>query len=62
MEKVAGIPQGVESLDALLTKARERFASLKKWGAYGLCWGGKVVVLASGQGTGFAATGQAHPE
>ncbi|KAL2861240.1 uncharacterized protein BJX67DRAFT_375473 [Aspergillus lucknowensis] len=37
------------------------FPSVAKWGAYGLCWGGKVLALSSGSGTPFAATAQVHP-
>jgi len=34
---------------------------VEAWGAYGLCWGGKVVALSSGPGTPFKASGQVHP-
>ncbi|KAL3457207.1 Alpha/Beta hydrolase protein [Aspergillus heterothallicus] len=39
------------------------FPSVKRWGAYGLCWGGKVLALASGQdnGSGLRGTVQVHP-
>ncbi|KAL2830920.1 hypothetical protein BDW59DRAFT_14865 [Aspergillus cavernicola] len=37
------------------------FPSVEKWGAYGLCWGGKVLALSSGSGTPFTATAQVHP-
>ena len=34
---------------------------MSSWGAFGLCWGGKVVVLLSGKDTPFTASGQVHP-
>ncbi|PTU25343.1 hypothetical protein P175DRAFT_0498465 [Aspergillus ochraceoroseus IBT 24754] len=37
------------------------FPSVEKWGAYGLCWGGKVLALSSGPETPFVATAQVHP-
>ncbi|KAJ5301262.1 hypothetical protein N7508_006125 [Penicillium antarcticum] len=50
---------------ALLLEAVEeyksRFPSVGKWGAFGLCWGGKVTVIASGANSPFAASGQVHP-
>ncbi|PMD31223.1 dienelactone hydrolase [Hyaloscypha variabilis F] len=41
--------------------AKSKFASVSSWGAVGLCWGGKVVVILSGEGTPFTASGQVHP-
>ncbi|KAF3924554.1 hypothetical protein ABW21_db0208122 [Orbilia brochopaga] len=35
--------------------------SAEKWGLFGLCFGGKVVALASREGTPFTVSGQAHP-
>jgi len=35
--------------------------NIEEWGALGMCWGGKVIVLASGEGTAFKAAAQAHP-
>ncbi|KAL4931693.1 dienelactone hydrolase family protein [Aspergillus undulatus] len=37
------------------------FPNVERWGAYGLCWGGKVLALSSGQGTRLAASVQVHP-
>ncbi|KAK6833336.1 hypothetical protein PG995_013093 [Apiospora arundinis] len=46
--------------------AGERFASVQSWGVFGLCWGGKPAVLASGadnegEGRRFSVSGTAHP-
>lgn len=41
--------------------AKSKFPSVQAWGTFGLCWGGKMVALASGEGTPFSASGQAHP-
>ncbi|PYH49359.1 dienelactone hydrolase [Aspergillus saccharolyticus JOP 1030-1] len=40
---------------------RRRFSSVQAWAVTGLCWGGKVAVLASGADTPFIASGQVHP-
>ena len=37
------------------------YESIKAWGIYGLCWGGKLAMLASGKDTQFVVSGQAHP-
>ncbi|PMD18037.1 dienelactone hydrolase [Hyaloscypha hepaticicola] len=41
--------------------AKEKWTSIQSWGAFGLCWGGKVVVLSSAENTPFKASGQVHP-
>ncbi|KAK8040947.1 dienelactone hydrolase [Apiospora phragmitis] len=46
--------------------AGERFASVRSWGVFGLCWGGKAAVLASGEdnegeGRRINVSGTAHP-
>ena len=38
----AAIPKNAQSLQALAEAGKAQFPSVKKWGAYGLCWGGKV--------------------
>lgn len=38
----AAIPKNVQSLQAVVEAGKVKFPSVKKWGAYGLCWGGKV--------------------
>ncbi|PYH81341.1 hypothetical protein BO82DRAFT_432681 [Aspergillus uvarum CBS 121591] len=51
----------VKVLEAAVAVYRERFPSVQAWAATGLCWGGKVAVLASGPNTPFIASGQVHP-
>ena len=34
---------------------------ISKWGALGMCWGGKVISLASTEGTPFSAAAEVHP-
>ncbi|KAL6235624.1 hypothetical protein BDW75DRAFT_250709 [Aspergillus navahoensis] len=50
-----------QSLPGLVDTYKRAFPSVQKWGAYGLCWGGKVLVLSSGEETPFAGTVQVHP-
>ncbi|GLI79450.1 hypothetical protein PoHVEF18_007785 [Penicillium ochrochloron] len=57
----ANIPRNVGVVIEAVEEYRTRFSSVQKWGAFGLCWGGKVTVLASGPNTPFAASGQVHP-
>ncbi|KUJ23973.1 uncharacterized protein LY89DRAFT_8048 [Mollisia scopiformis] len=42
-------------------KGEVEFGDVQSWGAFGLCWGGKIAVLASGPGTPFKVSGQTHP-
>ena len=39
----------------------EKYPTVKSWGVYGLCWGGKIAILASGPDSQFAVSGTAHP-
>ncbi|TVY85488.1 putative AIM2 family protein, partial [Lachnellula suecica] len=48
-------------LDEVVEKGKAKWGSVEAWGAYGLCWGGKVVALTSGASTPFKASGQVHP-
>ncbi|KAJ5771562.1 hypothetical protein N7520_002091 [Penicillium odoratum] len=57
----ADIPRSVSVLVGAVEQYRTKFPLVTKWGAFGLCWGGKVTALASGAETPFAATGQVHP-
>ncbi|KAF2465174.1 alpha/beta-hydrolase [Lindgomyces ingoldianus] len=43
------------------TAAAEKFPSIKSWGAFGLCWGGKMTAILSGPESTFKAAGTAHP-
>lgn len=49
------------TLRQFMEGAREKWGGVESWGAVGLCWGGKVVVLCSGEGGPFRASGQVHP-
>ncbi|OJJ98952.1 hypothetical protein ASPACDRAFT_1889385 [Aspergillus aculeatus ATCC 16872] len=57
----ASCPDAVKVLEAAVPVYRERFPSVQAWAVTGLCWGGKVAVLASGPDTPFIASGQVHP-
>lgn len=57
----ADIPKNIDVLVETVKVYRRTFSSVKTWGSLGLCWGGKVAVLASGEGTLFNATAQVHP-
>ncbi|KAK9384116.1 hypothetical protein V1515DRAFT_542377, partial [Lipomyces mesembrius] len=61
MTERAAYPGNVEALLQTVKEAKEKYPSITVWGTFGLCWGGKIVALASGPGTPFAATGQTHP-
>ncbi|PWY87403.1 alpha/beta-hydrolase [Aspergillus heteromorphus CBS 117.55] len=61
MTNSASIPDAVVVLGKAIEEYRARFPSAKKWGAFGLCWGGKVTVLLSGPDSPFIASGQVHP-
>lgn len=64
----AAILPNVGKLIELRKIAGERWPSVSEdsWGVFGLCWGGKIGVLVSGEGNQgkgrrFAASGTAHP-
>ena len=45
MEFMAGpanVDKNVEKLVEAVKEAKEKYGSVKRWGTYGLCWGGKV--------------------
>jgi len=46
---------------AVVEAGSEKWGSVKSWGAFGLCWGGKIAVMNSQKGTPFKVTGQVHP-
>ncbi|PLB45832.1 dienelactone hydrolase [Aspergillus steynii IBT 23096] len=48
-------------LKAAVEEFKAAFPTVGKWGVFGLCWGGKVTALSSGEGTPFVASGQVHP-
>ncbi|KAI9927463.1 hypothetical protein MW887_003077 [Aspergillus wentii] len=57
----ASIPNNVGVLLEAIKEYQTKFPTVKKWGALGLCWGGKVTVLSSGPNTPFAVSAQVHP-
>ncbi|KAI0114601.1 hypothetical protein F4776DRAFT_638173 [Hypoxylon sp. NC0597] len=63
----AAIPENVEKLIEVRKAAGEKWPSVgDRWGVFGLCWGGKVAVLACGKdnngpGRVFKVSGTAHP-
>ncbi|KAL4907569.1 hypothetical protein BDW74DRAFT_149450 [Aspergillus multicolor] len=57
----ASFPEAAKRLPGLVGSYKAAFPAVQKWGAYGLCWGGKVLALSSGPGTPFAGTVQVHP-
>ncbi|KAJ5885508.1 hypothetical protein N7495_010018 [Penicillium taxi] len=57
----ANVPRNIGVLLETVQHLKTRFPSVAKWGGVGLCWGGKVLILASGANTPFVATGQVHP-
>lgn len=54
-------PGQITALNSFVKKAKEEKPAVESWGSVGLCWGGKIVVLASGEGTVLSASGQVHP-
>ncbi|KAJ5247271.1 alpha/beta-hydrolase [Penicillium chermesinum] len=42
MGGTAALPQNSEVLIAIMAASKARFTAVQTWGAYGLCWGGKV--------------------
>ncbi|KAK0515424.1 hypothetical protein JMJ35_001458 [Cladonia borealis] len=64
MEFMAGkanIEKNVDKLVEAVKEAKGKYETVKSWGTYGLCWGGKISILASGPDTDFKAAGTAHP-
>ncbi|KAI9829316.1 MAG: hypothetical protein M1819_006379 [Sarea resinae] len=61
IEEKAGIEANLFVLLQTTELAKKRWPEVKSWGAFGLCWGGKVAALASGPDSPFQVSGQAHP-
>ncbi len=61
MAEQANIERNTQVLLEITAAAKEQFSSVQSWGAFGLCWGGKLAVLASGPETPFKVSGTAHP-
>ncbi|KAK0524200.1 hypothetical protein OC834_003692 [Tilletia horrida] len=56
---IAAPPKNKEILVNFAKELKKRGAT--SVGAYGFCWGGKVSILAGGEGTPFSAVAQVHP-
>ena len=61
MSSKADLPRNIEKLMGIRRELGERYAGVKRWAVYGLCWGGKVASLVSEEASPFVASGQAHP-
>lgn len=61
MAEKADSAKGASTALNVRKEAGEKFSGVESWGAFGLCWGGKVTALLSGEGTLFKAAGAAHP-
>ncbi|KAI1412788.1 alpha/beta-hydrolase [Hypoxylon sp. FL1857] len=67
LSEQAAFPKNVEKLIEIRKTAAEKWPSAEdRWGVFGLCWGGKVAVLACGKGNEgpgrvFKVSGTAHP-
>jgi dienelactone hydrolase len=59
--KAFDFPQATKDLLEFTAAAKSKWSQVSSWGAFGLCWGGKVVVLTSAESTPFTASGQVHP-
>lgn len=63
----AAVPDNLDALLAVRDAAAARWPSVapRAWGVFGLCWGGKISVVACGKGNEggqkFAVGGTAHP-
>lgn len=60
-EKHGGTEEGLNALMRVTKALDDKYPTVKTWGVYGLCWGGKVAILASGNDSPFAVSGTAHP-
>ena len=61
MATKANLGKCLELLMEVRRDVAVKYESVKAWGIYGLCWGGKLAILASGEDTQFIASAQAHP-
>ncbi|RDL34671.1 uncharacterized protein BP5553_07799 [Venustampulla echinocandica] len=61
MAKAVDMDRWTRELAEVARDAKSKWEGVGSWGAYGLCWGGKVVVLSSGSNSPFKASGQVHP-
>ncbi|KAH8591331.1 hypothetical protein B0O99DRAFT_272875 [Bisporella sp. PMI_857] len=61
MEKVGKYDEFGAVLRSVIEDGKGRFPGVEGWAALGLCWGGKVTALNSGEGTLFKVSAQVHP-
>jgi hypothetical protein len=61
MARVRNFPNFGSMVAPVVEEGKTKFPTVTGWGSVGLCWGGKVTVLQSGDGTVFKATAQVHP-
>lgn len=61
MQGTANFDINLLKLGEVVKEAKGKYDTVKGWGCYGLCWGGKIAVLSSRTGTEFKAAGTAHP-
>jgi len=54
-------PKIAEKIPAVLDTLKKENPDIQSWGILGYCWGGKVVNLASFEGTPFKAAAVCHP-
>jgi len=60
--QTTGAPaKAVEKVPGLIKSFNEFNPNIKKWGAIGFCWGGKVISLTSGAGTKYSASASSSP-
>ncbi|EEA23084.1 conserved hypothetical protein [Talaromyces marneffei ATCC 18224] len=57
----AAPPLVLPKVKAWLAEAKGKYPSIEKWGILGVCWGGKIAILNSTEGSDFAVSGQVHP-
>ncbi|WFD31459.1 carboxymethylenebutenolidase [Malassezia sp. CBS 17886] len=59
LDTIGSIPDRLKDIDVVVAGLKAQGA--EKIGLYGFCWGGKISLLASRQGSPFVGTAQVHP-
>ena len=57
----ASPPDTAAKIPGVIQEINKQCPGITKWGALGLCWGGKIVSLTSTSGTPFSAGAEVHP-
>ena len=57
----AAVPANLAKIKPLLSGFQKLSPSVQSWGILGLCWGAKLVSLASAQDTPFKVAAECHP-